>query len=333
MATINDVCKAAGVSKATVSRVINDSEHVKEKTRESVLAAMESLGYRPNAYARALAMKSYNTFGLVLPDFESHYFGSLLTQAEKDIQGADKKLFVMSSHNSPEGEMEAIRSLKAQLCDAIIIYSRHLSEAQLVEIQEEIKTQLIVLNRSLSHEKLFSFGFDQQQIARTAVEYLLELGHKAIACITTPLASQTGQDRLNAYKSSLETQAIEIDERLIQEGKSTMESGYVATLDLINSGVAFSAIFACNDAMAIGAIRALYDNGLAVPGDVSVIGIDADPAVAYSIPRLSTVELPIIELTRDAVEVALTLNEEGLSKKMHNQYQGKLVVQESTAEI
>ena len=224
-------------------------------------------------------------------------------------------------------------SLKAQLCDAIIIYSRNLSEAQLADIQEEIDTKLIVLNRSLSHEKLFSFGFDQQQIAHTAVEYLLDLGHRNIACITTPLGSETGQERLNAYKSSLKARGIEVDEQLIREGKSDHESGYQAAVELLNSGKTFSAIFACNDYMATGVVRALYDNGLTVPGDVSVIGIDADPAVAYSIPRLSTVALPVVELTKEAIKVALTLDEENASQKTHYQYQGELVVQESTREI
>jgi DNA-binding LacI/PurR family transcriptional regulator len=333
MATIKDVCKASGVSKATVSRVINGSEHVKEQTRQSVLAAMESLGYQPNAFARALATSSYNTFGLILPHFESNYFGSVLTQAAQDMQKADKKLFVMNSSNSVEGEIDAIRSLKAHYCDAIIVYSRHLSEQQLSEIQDEIKTQLIVINRSLSDDKLFSFGFDQQQIASLAIEYLLDLGHQQVACITTPLSSDTGQQRLAAYKAGLEKRSVEVNEALIYEGQSTLESGYQAAVKLVESGEPFTAIFSCTDSMAIGAIRALHDKGIKVPEDVSVIGIDADPTGTYHIPKLSTVALPIVDLTRDAVQAALTLNKDDSAEQKHRQYQGTLQAKESTRQL
>nr|WP_319552071.1 LacI family DNA-binding transcriptional regulator [uncultured Vibrio sp.] len=333
MATIKDVCKAAGVSKATVSRVINGSEYVKDQTRESVLAAMKSLGYQPNAFARALATNSYNTFGLILPHFESHYFSSMLTEAALDMQKADKKLFVMNSSDNAEGEEDAVRSLNAHNCDAILVYSRHLSEQQLSALQQEIKTQIIVINRALDDEKLFSFGFDQEQVARLATNYLLDIGHKQVACITTPMSSSTGQKRLSAYKEALKEHCIEIVDSLILEGESTTKSGYDATIKLIDSGTPFSAIFSCTDSMAIGAIRALHDRGIKVPEDISVIGIDGDPTADYIVPRLSTVTLPVSELTRDAVTTALTLNNEQQTKQKHFQYQGSLQIKESTQKV
>ncbi|WP_319534570.1 LacI family DNA-binding transcriptional regulator [uncultured Vibrio sp.] len=333
MATIKDVCKAAGVSKATVSRVINGSEYVKDQTRESVLAAMKSLGYQPNAFARALATNSYNTFGLILPHFESHYFGSMLTEAAMDMQKAGKKLFVMNSSDNAEGEEEAVRSLNAHNCDAILIYSRHLSELQLSTLQQEIKTQLIVINRALDDDKLFSFYFDQEQVARLATQYLLDLGHKQIACITTPMSSCTGQKRLSAYKETMAKHDIEVNEGLVYEGYSNPESGYDATIRLIDSGIPFSAIFSCTDSMAIGAIRALHDKGLKVPEDISVIGIDGDPTASFMVPRISTVELPILELTRDAITTALTLNKEQQTVQKHFLYQGSLQIRESTQKL
>ncbi|CAM2772548.1 LacI family DNA-binding transcriptional regulator [Vibrio mytili] len=333
MATIKDVCKAAGVSKATVSRVLNGSEFVKEQTRQSVLEAMKSLGYQPNAFARALATNSYNTFGLILPHFESHYFGSMLTEAAHDMQKANKKLFVLNSSDDAAGEEDAVRSLNAHHCDAILIYSRHLSEQQLSDLQKEIRTQLIVINRSLDDDKLFSFGFDQEQVAQVATNYLLELGHKQIACITTSLSSSTGQKRLSAYKQTLQEHGINVNESLIFEGQSTPQSGYEATISLLDSGAPFTAIFSSTDSMAIGAIRALHDRGLTVPDDVSVIGIDGDPTASYIVPRLSTVVLPILELTRDAVNAALTLEKEQDKGEKHFQYQGALQVKESTQKV
>ncbi|HIH0922950.1 TPA: LacI family DNA-binding transcriptional regulator, partial [Vibrio cholerae] len=126
MATINDVCKLAGVSKATVSRVLNETGQVKAQTREAVLAAMQQLGYQPNSLAQALATNTTNSIGLVLPHFESSYFGSILFEAEQGAQKAGKKLLVMNSKNSEQGEKEAVATLAAQRCDAILLYSRHL---------------------------------------------------------------------------------------------------------------------------------------------------------------------------------------------------------------
>ncbi len=333
MATINDVCKAAGVSKATVSRVINGSESVKEKTRETVLAAMKSLGYQPNVLAQALATNSSNSIGVILPHFDSNYFGSILRKSAQEMKKANKQLFVMDSHNTQEGELEAIQSLYKHRCDAIIIYSRHLSQEELIELQTQIKIPLIILNRSLDTERLYSFGFDQEQLVRIAIEHLTDLGHQKIACITNPLEGQTGQRRLEAYKTTLANHRIPYDESLIYDGLSSLEGGYNAALKLLESKAEFTAILACNDDMALGAVRALHEQGVSVPGDVSVIGIDDEPASRYSIPSLSTVALPIEKLTHDALQLAACLMGRSESQSGNYHYIGQLVPRESTRHI
>ncbi|EPT6811673.1 LacI family DNA-binding transcriptional regulator, partial [Vibrio cholerae] len=203
MATINDVCKLAGVSKATVSRVLNETGQVKAQTREAVLAAMQQLGYQPNSLAQALATNTTNSIGLVLPHFESSYFGSILFEAEQGAQKAGKKLLVVNSKNSEQGEKEAVATLAAQRCDAILLYSRHLSEAQLLELQQQYPSPLVILNRRLHHPQLHSFGLDQTQIAQLAMLHLLNLGHRHIACITSPLVSETGKIRYQVYQQAL----------------------------------------------------------------------------------------------------------------------------------
>jgi DNA-binding LacI/PurR family transcriptional regulator len=333
MATINDVCRLAGVSKATVSRVINGSEQVKQKTRDAVHDAMKELGYQPNVLAQALATNTSNSIGLILPHFYSHYFGTLLRQAAQDIQQANKRLYVMDSHNGEDGELDAIRSLSTQRCDAIIIYSRQLSEAKLLELQNEIKTPIVVLNRSLSAKGLHSLGFNQRQVATIAVQHLIDLGHQHIACITNPLTSDTGRDRLNAYKTCLHNNGLSFNPQLVMEGESDMDTGYKAVTQWIKDKSTFSAIFASNDDMALGAIRALHDNGIKVPDDVSVVGIDNEPAASYSIPSLSTVSLPIVQLTHEAVSIALQLANKVALTPSHNDFTGELITRESTAAL
>ncbi|WP_038184383.1 LacI family DNA-binding transcriptional regulator [Vibrio rhizosphaerae] len=330
MATIIDVCKAAGVSKATVSRVINGSPQVKEKTRTRVLDAMKSLGYQPNVLAQALATNTSNTIGLILPHFDSYYFGSILKQTAQTLQKSQKKLFVMESHNSDAGEIEALNTLAQQRCDAIMIYSRHLSEPQLIHYQEQLQRPLVILNRSLSTQQLISFSFDQYQLGSLAVNHLLQLGHRHIACLTTPLNHQTGQLRLQAYRDHLAQNNIPVNEALIVEGESTHVWGYNAVMQLLDQGQTFSAIFSCNDDMALGAIRALYERGLSVPQDISVMGIDNEPAAFYAIPSLSTVSLPVEQLTIDATNLAVSLANKITIPPQHFEYSGSLELREST---
>lgn len=333
MATITDVCKLAGVSKATVSRVINGNPQVKDKTRQIVLDAMTDLGYKPNVMAQALATNSSNYIGLILPHFHSHYFGSVLKQTAQDIQKANKKLFVMDSHNNAEGEREAIRSLTVQRCNAIIIYSRHLSEPELEDIQREIQIPLLILNRSLSSQNLFSLGFDQFQLGTIAVNHLISLGHSHIACITTPLDSDTGRTRLAAYKQCLSDHHLPLNEHLIIEGKSDLKSGYHAAQRLLKTRDSLTAIFCCNDDMALGALRAIHELGLSVPNDISLIGIDNEPCAQYTIPSISTVALPITTLTHDAISLALKLAARENCQPQHFDYQGELIVRESTQSL
>jgi len=333
MATINDVCKAAGVSKATVSRVLNNSAQVKPATRQNVLAVMKELGYQPNTLAQALATNTSHSIGLVLPDFRSNYFGSILHYAGLGAQNAGKKLLVIRSKNSAEDERETVETIANQRCDAILVYSRHLCEQDLVELQKKVAQPLIVLNRQLSADTLSSFGLEQTQLASLAMEHLLNLGHRDIACITSPMTSETGRLRLSAYRQQLEQANITIHSPWIVEGDNTLEGGYKATQILLQTGEKFSAIFAANDDMAIGAIRALHDHGLDVPQDVSVIGIDNEPAAAYAIPSLSTVSLPIVRLTQDATALAVDQANKKNSHTSHQAYQGELVPRESTQAV
>lgn len=330
MATINDVCKAAGVSKATVSRVLNGNGQVKESTRQAVLATMQQLGYQPNTLAQALATNTSHAIGLSLPHFQSSYFGSILHHAEQGAHQAGKKLLVVNGKNSAQGEREALQTLANQRCDTIMTYSRHLTESELTQWQQTHAIPLVVLNRRFSTSTIASFGLDQTQLATLAVQHLLTLNHRAIACITSPLNSETGQLRFAAYQQQLAQSDIDPKPDLIAEGDNSLNSGYHATQQLLTRGVHFSAIFACNDDMAIGAIRALHERGLHVPRDIAVVGIDNEPAAAYGIPSLSTVALPIIELTQAATQCAVMLANKQPVTSLHHTYLGQLIVRESS---
>ncbi|MGL6025748.1 MAG: LacI family DNA-binding transcriptional regulator [Vibrio sp.] len=329
MATINDVCKLAGVSKATVSRVLNDTGQVKAQTRQAVLSAIQQLDYQPNSLAQALATNTSHSIGLVLPHFESSYFGSILFAAEHGAQQAAKKLLVVNSQNSAQGEAEAVATLAAQRCDAILLYSRHLSEAQLLQLQQHSPT-LVILNRHLTHPQLHSFALDQAQIAQLAMQHLLRLGHRHIACISSPLSSETGKIRHQIYQQTLAEHQITLNSAWSVEGDNTLLGGYQAMQQLLQRKLTISAVFACNDDMALGALRAMYEHNIAIPTQMSIIGIDNEPAAAFAIPSLSSVSLPIVDLTEQAMDLAIEIANKKPQPVQHRLYQGHLITREST---
>ena len=270
MATMLDVSIRAGVSKATVSRVLNGTGQVKESTRQQVFKAMEELGYRPNFLARSLANQTSNSIGLVVSTFDGFYFGRLLQQASRQTEAWGKQLIVTDGHDTPEREEEAVQMLADRQCDAIILYTRHMSAFQ-------------------------------------AVEYLITQGHRDIACITVPMHTPTGQARLQGYRNALIKHGIEWDPSRVKYGDSTMTRGYELCRELLDEKARFSALFSCNDDMALGASKALHQAGLRIPQDVSLFGFDDAPSAKWLEPGLSTVYLPIDNMITTAIDQAIKL--------------------------
>lgn len=330
MSTINDVCKLAGVSKATVSRVINNTGQVKESTRQVVFDAMEALQYQPNALAQALASNKSNSIGLILSTFDGNYFGSLLKEAANVAHDAGMQLIVTDAHNDPQLEIKAVNSLVARRCDVIVLYSRFLSPQDFIDLQDRVSVPIVAINRYLDDEISHAVCFDQKFAVQLAMNHLLEKGHRDIACITMPLNSPTGLLRLQAYQQTLLEAGIKESFDLVVEGKSCLETGYQCCQKLLASGASFTAIFACNDDMAIGVIKALHDAGIKVPEQCAVIGIDNEPLGRYIEPQLSSIELPIKAITHSAMQMALSLAKGEKVPVGTLEFKGKLIVRGST---
>lgn len=226
MATMLDVSIRAGVSKATVSRVLNGTGQVKESTRQQVFKAMEELGYRPNFLARSLANQTSNSIGLVVSTFDGFYFGRLLQQASRQTEAWGKQLIVTDGHDTPEREEEAVQMLADRQCDAIILYTRHMSEKAIMSLINSIAMPLVVINRDVAQARERCVFFEQQEAAFQAVEYLITQGHRDIACMTVPMHTPTGQARLQGYRNALIKHGIEWDPSRVKYGDSTMTRGY-----------------------------------------------------------------------------------------------------------
>lgn len=307
MITMLDVSMRAGVSKATVSRVLNGTGQVKKSTRDAVFKAMDELGYRPNFLAQSLANKSSNSIGLVVSNFDGPYFGRLLRQAAKLVEASGKHLIVTDGHDTPEDELQAVRLLADRRCDAIILYTRFMGENALMALLEDLPVPVMVINRDLPQARERCVFFEQQQAAFNVVDYLIRQGHREIACITGPIDTPTAQSRLAGYRQALEHHQVAFNDALITNGDSSVPGGYLSGKALLASGNSFSALFASNDDMAIGAMKALHQAGKRLPEDVSLFGFDDEPSAAYLQPALSTVYLPIDAMIEAAIAQALRL--------------------------
>ncbi|AHG19260.1 LacI family transcriptional regulator [Chania multitudinisentens RB-25] len=307
MITMLDVSIRAGVSKATVSRVLNDTGQVKKSTRDAVFKAMDELGYRPNFLAQSLANKSSNSIGLVVSNFDGPYFGRLLRQAAKLIEASGKYLIVTDGHDTPEDELQAVQLLADRRCDAIILYTRFMSESALMGLLTNLSVPVMVINRDLPKARERCVFFEQQLAAFNVVDYLIRQGHRDIACITGPIDTPTAQARLAGYRQALAQHQIGFIDALVTYGDSSVPGGYRSCNTLLQAGAHFSALFASNDDMAIGAMKALHEAGKRLPQDVSLFGFDDEPSAAYLQPALSTVYLPIDAMIEAAIAQALRL--------------------------
>jgi DNA-binding LacI/PurR family transcriptional regulator len=307
MVTMQDVAEKAGVSKSTVSRVLSGKIVLSQATRDRVNAAIAELGFRPNSLAQALANQKSNTLGLVVSNFEGPYFGRLLKTMAQQAELAGKQLVVTDGHDDPVRERAAVELLVDRCCDAIILYSRYMPESDLVQLVETLPVPLMVMNRPVPGYPERAVVFDQAGSVAAAMAYLLAQGHQRIACISGPLQTLTARTRLAAWQQALLASGIEAPESWVVEGDNLVEGGYRACQQLLARGIDFTALFASNDDMAIGALRALREAGVQVPEQVSLFGFDDEPAAAYLFPALSTVHIPIEQMSVLAIQQALRL--------------------------
>lgn len=330
MATMLEVAKRAGVSKATVSRVLTGKGYVSEETKQRVFQAISESGYRPNLLARSLATNKTQTLGLVVTNTLYHgvYFSELLAHAARMTEDKGRQLLLADGKHSAEQEREAIQYLLDLRCDALIIYPRFLSVDEMDEIIEKHPQPIIVLNRRLRKNSSHCVFSDQKASCFQAVSQLITRGHRDIAFITGSLDSPTGVERLSGYKDALAQHGITVRSELIVEGKWTPGSGSLAVQTLLARNVEFSALVASNDDMAIGAIKQLHESKIAVPQQVSVIGFDDIPMAPFTVPALSSIKIPVTEMIKETINRLIFMLDGG-EFKYQQTFPGELICRES----
>lgn len=332
MTTMLEVAQRAGVSKATVSRVLSGNGYVSQETKDRVFLAIEESGYRPNLLARNLATKKTKTLGLVVTNTLYHgvYFSELLFHAASMTEAQDRRLVLADGKHSAEEEREAIQYLLDLRCDGIIIYPRFLSVDEIDKMIEQQSPPILVINRRLRRHHSHCVYSDHKASSQQAVEKLITLGHREIAFITGSLDSPTGIQRLQGYKTALEKHGITVRDELIVEGKWTPATGAAGVDILQERQVKFSALVASNDDMAIGAIKQLHHYGLAVPQQVSVMGFDDIALAPYTIPSLSSVRIPVTEMIKETIQRLIFMLDGG-DFAYQQTFSGELITRDSIA--
>nr|WP_318383734.1 LacI family DNA-binding transcriptional regulator [uncultured Enterobacter sp.] len=330
MTTMLEVAKRAGVSKATVSRVLTGNGYVSQETKDRVFQAIRESGYRPNLLARNLATQKTQTLGLVVTNTLYHgvYFSELLFHAARMTEDKGRQLILADGKHSAEEERQAIQYLLDLRCDAIIIYPRFLSVDEMDEIIESHSQPIMVINRRLRKNSSHCVYSDQKASSFSAVSRLLALGHRDIAFITGSLDSPTGIERLSGYKDALTRHGVPVRNDLIVEGKWTPVSGAAGVSTLLSRQVSFSALVASNDDMAVGAIKQLNDSGINVPQRVSVMGFDDIALAPYIVPSLTSVRVPVTEMIKETINRLIFMLDGG-DFKYQQTFPGELMERES----
>lgn len=306
MATIKDVARLAGVSVATVSRVINDSPKASDASRQAVQAAMESLNYHPNANARALAQQSSDTLGLVVGDVSDPFFGAMVKAVEQVAYNTGNFLLIGNGYHNEQKERQAIEQLIRHRCAALVVHAKVLPDAELIGLMQQIPG-MVLINRIVPGFEKRCVALDDRFGAWLATRHLIQQGHTRIGYLCSNHTISDADDRLRGYYDALAENGLPANDRLVTFAEPDESGGELAMTELLGRGKQFTAVACYNDSMAAGAMGVLNDNGVEVPRDISLIGFDDVLVSRYVRPRLTTVRYPIVTMATQAAELALAL--------------------------
>lgn len=330
-----DVARRAGVSRATVSYVLNGLTEgrvpISDETRQRVLDAIEELGYEPDARAQALRSGSTNTIALIIPDLRNPHFSEYATGIEEAARAAGYHLLLSSTSLSDEYAVEIFKDLSRRRFDGLIITGSFiLKSAEAQAILARVRKRNLPVVEMNEFYGVDSASSDYHEATKEVVSYLLSLGHRRIGFVYGVADHELALDRLIPYQESLLAAGIADEPGLVDECGPTIEDGYQAAMRLLKRPQRPTAIIAVNDLLAISAIRAAGDIGLRVPDDISVVGFDNIPMTDYLMPRLTTVTKDAYNAGRNAFEMLLARIQNPDIPRQVLHIPAKLIVREST---
>ena len=302
--TIKDVAQAAQVSITTVSHVVNNTRVVDPGTKARVLSALMELGYHPNSLARSLRNGVTKTIGLIVPDASNLFFAEVARKIEDLGFKRGYSVILCNSDNNPVKQTSYINTLLAKQVDGVIFISSD-SEPEDLSRLVDYNIPFVVADRNVPLELADVVLVNNERAGYDATHHLVVMGHRCIACITGPYDLSPSMQRFEGYRRCLREFNLEFRPEFVETGDFGIRSGEEATYRLLLSAIKPTAIFALNDMMAIGAMAAIHQNGLSIPGDISIIGFDDIELASMVSPSLSTMAQPISEIARYATNLLI----------------------------
>jgi LacI family transcriptional regulator len=303
LATVEDIARAAGVSVATVSRVLNSSPKVAQTTRRRVLRILDELGYAPNNLARNLRARALRVFGLVIPDIRNPVYTSLHRGVEDVARAAGFFVLLANTDEAPQREAEYLRMLLAERVAGVILVPTATTQLEAVESLLRARIPVVALDRPLLGADVDTVQPDRAQGVWLAIEHLHAHGHRAIGLVNGPAEMASAGQRADAFHAVLRARGLEDGSARQAHGDFREEGGYQAARTLLDSSNRPTALLVANNLMALGAIRAAAELGVRIPEDLALIAFDETEWAPFVAPPLTTVAHPVHELGRTAAEL------------------------------
>ncbi len=332
--TIRDIANHANVSITTVSRVLNKKPDVKEETRDRVNRTIRELGYTPNIVARGLVLKRSNVIGFIVPDITNPNLPELARGIVNKARSYGYNVMIFDTNHDKRVEKEAIRVLQSKQVAGIILSFNEANKEELEKLKVE-RFPIVQIYRKSSQSVVSTIALDNVHSGYTATNHLIELGHRRIAHISVGVGVQSGTERLEGYRKALSDAGIDVDKDLVQFGSNNAESGYKCMIRLLElpPGRLPTSVFVCHDSMAAGVYDAVFDKGLSIPEDISIIGHDNNLISTLIRPKLTTVDTFKFQLGEAGVE--LLMEEIGNDKPLNKEIivKPELFLRDSTRRI
>lgn len=327
MVKISDVAKAAGVSLATVSRVISNQPSVRPETRQRVLQVIEELNYQPNALARQLRTQETKTVIAIVPNIDNSLFHEVIFGIESAAEAHGYQVLIADMHSQPSIESHYLNAIRQRQIDGIISMSANMAQKLIQQIAGNYPMVMAVQN--FENNSIPCVSIDNTAAARAVMTHLIRMGHRQIAHITTSASLLLYQERYKSYIAALKENSLPLDLELVCHGEPTIQGGFEQMERLLARKKKFTAVFAAGDTMAIGAIKALQKNGLRVPEDCAVVGFDDIGLAAFWEPSLTTIRQPKVQIGQTAFQKLFTLMKKEPLLNTHDILPHELVIRES----
>jgi DNA-binding LacI/PurR family transcriptional regulator len=333
MATISDVARKAGVSKATVSRVLNNTAVVNKDTRKRVLEAIESLSYTPSFLAKGMRRKKTSTFGVIIPDFRNPYYSELLKSIEEEARKHEYIALICTGEMNADREREYIHYLLSRQVEGLVLccYVSIMENETFIQNLAK-RVPIIVMDQPSFGLPVSSAYADGYKGFGKLLTYLIEKGHKRIGMIRSLHRYPCSESRFLGYRDTMENHGIDLDTDLIEESEFTAAGGYEAAKRMLSRSKP-TAIIGVNDLLAIGALKYISEKGYDVPGEIAIAGHDNIALSSLVSPQLTTVNIPVDQIAEEAISQLIRKIQNPRSRNSDIVIDTQLVIRQSTEQV